>query len=337
MADLDELEGYFDDAARLHIRSDFGSKCVLCKRPLQIEEGHFIPLLYQRRMYLKCLVSSYTRVLAPYEARNGLYACRPCARRWLMYTDKDDEVPISVLVSCKPLLLYIDHVLDLAGRDPTCLQTLDEMFEDLEKDPSSTPERQHAAPFLHCYELRPVFPPTESTSLETLRVRPCPTSQLLSPDATVYCVLDHDEGSTSAPLSSRTAPLFSTCEDGAKTLWRIPMRSFGLMFVYSEQLVLDGTCDPVLFNIFQKVHIRLFDRWGRGLPYNYLMERPRSIFIKPEDELRSLDIPNMGKPSPTARAARACALPSLSDIITGISSLVLALVIYLCCRSCNSK
>lgn len=161
MASLKELEGYFNEEARLEMRSDFECKCVLCKMHLKASEGHFVPLMLDARMVRisyhpplglglttstqlgRTIHALYHRVFAPYAAVNGLYgerpcsspiihaciltvlACKPCGNQWLMAPD--GNCPWGVLVPCIPLMLYAIHILSLANEDAPCLQTLDEV------------------------------------------------------------------------------------------------------------------------------------------------------------------------------------------------------------------
>lgn len=90
----DQLEQFFEHPAQLQIENDFYSKCVLCKQPLNADEGHFIPLLNGRdtvskahnamlpvsaltqTKYSICLEGLCTLPCMPDDALNGLFGER---------------------------------------------------------------------------------------------------------------------------------------------------------------------------------------------------------------------------------------------------------------------
>ncbi|KZV72413.1 hypothetical protein PENSPDRAFT_683786 [Peniophora sp. CONT] len=271
MASLRELEDYFDETARLEIRSDFDAKCVLCKKHLEAREGHFVPLMLDARMLARTIHALYHRVFTPFAAVNGLYACKPCGNQWLMAPDGD--CPWGVLVLCIPLMLYAIHILSLANEDAPCLQTLDEIFEDLKENPHKTEEHTRAWPFLNCYQLHPVWVADEDTPPSTtLVVQPTPSTLCnykQDSKVTRYHILEHDGCPAPADIPPRHVPLYGECEDGAVTLWRIPMRSPGLMFCYADYLVYEKTCNPTLYETVLTLRSLLYR--GRGLPRGYRM------------------------------------------------------------------
>ncbi|VDB86713.1 unnamed protein product [Peniophora sp. CBMAI 1063] len=283
MADsYEELEAFFDEPARAEIRRHFNSKCVLCKAIVSAQDGHYVPLLSERYTYYICKKSLYTSVFKPYTASNGLFACQRCAHEWLMYTQ--DQVPLVVLMPCKPLMLYALHVFSLANDDASRSQTLDSIFEDLEKDTTSTPERRSAAPFLHCYQLHPVTGPNDTRDTvcnPTLLIHPSPLRQLSHDDhgwpdtygsnITRYYVVEHDAEPGSMHAPSRSVPRLGQCRDGATTLWRIPGRSPGLFFGYADTNVILDPGDCELYGVFERLraHMKHF----RGLSADY---RPKN-------------------------------------------------------------
>ncbi|KZV64524.1 hypothetical protein PENSPDRAFT_656475 [Peniophora sp. CONT] len=270
MPSLKEQEGFFDEAVRLEIRADFVSKCVLGKEHLKANEGHPFPLMEDARMVGRTVRGIYHKVLTPYAAANSLYACQPCAHQWLMAPD--DECPRAALVPCIPLMLYALHVLGRANEEAPCLQTLDEIFEDLKNNLHLTEEHSRASPFLDCYQLHPVCVPDESNPPPTtLVVQPSPStycSYKQDSKTTHYCILEHDGGPAPTDLHPSTVPLYQReGEDDVITLWRIPMRSPGLIFCYAESLVFEKTCNPTLYEVVWELLQQLHR--GRGLPPGY--------------------------------------------------------------------
>ncbi|KZV72408.1 hypothetical protein PENSPDRAFT_649835 [Peniophora sp. CONT] len=276
MSDCSSCEDYFDENARTQIESDFDSKCVLCKAHLQAGQGHFVPLLNDHRTLSACVGGLYTWVFKPYEALSGLYACQPCAHQWLKGTD--DVECLAVLVPCKPLMLYALHALRIANDEASRSQTLDAIFQDLENDPSASPERRLASPFLHCYQICPVLEPCESSSDTTsLLVWPSPSTYLTHDDlgwpqtqgsnVTRYCILEPSKTSASVHMPSRTVPLYGQCGDGAVTLWRIHKRSPGLFCGLADSTSIRQDGNHELSKIFHK--ICFVTRFDRGLPSDY--------------------------------------------------------------------
>lgn len=319
MTTFDELEDYFDDAARMKIRLDFDCKCVLCKTELTVDEGHFIPLLRNRSMVSISYIIRLVDYITPCHSTESVFkdstrgcsrpmmprtdytvsilspnevciltslACQTCAHKWMMTTD-GDESPLATLVPCKPLMLYVLGVLRSAKDEASSLQTLDEVrastwalticrciyppqqiLEDLERDPQSTPERLRASPFLYCYQLHPVLKPSETIPASTtLLVQPSSSVHLIYDDpgrpedqgsrTTQYCIIEHDKGPAPIDIPSRPVPLYGQGNEDAVTLWRIPMRSPGLLVVYAGRLVFERTCNPELYELFVELCIRL--------------------------------------------------------------------------------
>ncbi|KZV68867.1 hypothetical protein PENSPDRAFT_652876 [Peniophora sp. CONT] len=287
MSSYKQLEPFFDEPARLQIRNDFSSKCVLCKEHLKPGEGHCVPLLNAHKTYLKCLKGFYTKLSMPRDARNGLYACQLCAHNWLMGTD--DKRGLAAFIPCEPLMVYALHALNLASDvdEASRSQTLDELFYDLANDPDATPERRKAAPFLYCYQLFPVRakPSTSNLDSPVLSVHPSPLTYIKEGDSVdgsrsgsddaqpvkglnTYCIIEHDSNTGTATSKRMSLYRQLVCEDNdaVTTLWRLPMRAPGLFFGYADAAVASKSSNPA----FMRLHFKM--RFGRGLPVGYRMQ-----------------------------------------------------------------
>ncbi|VDB86720.1 unnamed protein product [Peniophora sp. CBMAI 1063] len=159
-----------------------------------------------------------------------------------------------------------------------CVRDADSIFEDLEKDPASTPERRSAALLLHCYHLHPVSGPNdtrENVFNPTLLIHPSPSRQLVHDDhgwpdthgsnITHYYVVEHNAETGSTHTPSRSVPRLGQCRDGATTLWRIPGRSPGLFFGYADSNVILDPGDCELYGVFERLraHMKHFREGGR--------------------------------------------------------------------------
>ncbi|KZV61286.1 hypothetical protein PENSPDRAFT_759532 [Peniophora sp. CONT] len=161
-------------------------------------------------------------------ATNGLLSCEACCK-FLASPDGHNDERLSVLIPCLPILNYVNHVIrNVLGEDVDSLrQTVDQILDDLAKDPSLTPERRAAAPFLHCYQLQPTSRRGGTLPKEFLRV------SLYDPPASTvingrsYRILD--PASTNERLSrTMDLPVYEqTSSHTTVTLWCIRQRPVG--------------------------------------------------------------------------------------------------------------
>ncbi|KZV72379.1 hypothetical protein PENSPDRAFT_733559 [Peniophora sp. CONT] len=191
-------------------------------------------------------------------------------------------------------MLYALHVIRHATDEASRAQTLDEMLEDLRKEPNTlTDEQRRAAPFVDCYQICPYTAPCTSTSDSTAVIilpSPCTylvakndthdlnlphldtnkrgASESLDPHSTHYCIIEPD-GEPSENTLPRRVPLYGPCADGAVTLWRIPMRSPGLFFANADSHMFRKGGNPRLYDVFHELQAVLN---RRDLPAFYTQQ-----------------------------------------------------------------
>ncbi|KZV62319.1 hypothetical protein PENSPDRAFT_758803 [Peniophora sp. CONT] len=274
----DEPVDYFDPEERLKIEADFACTCALCKVALAAGEGYFIPLMADYSMFNKAVYGIFHKMFKPFEAPNGLYACHPCGRKWL--EPREDGFPWAVLVICIPLMIYVCNVIYFAEDEATRGQTLDEILEDLKERPDLTDERRNAAPFLHCYQLLPVLAPEEFIPPPPiLDVHPTPSTPVIykrGSTTTHYRILEHNGGSVPSDTPSVHVPLYGQYEGGEIMLWRIPMRSHGLMVGYAQRLFFEDVYSSKVFDVFSRFLKMMLH--NRRLPTGYRMPGAPSVY-----------------------------------------------------------
>lgn len=257
-----------------------------------------------------CTHGMYTHALDPHDAANGLYcerwhlqavrvltpcpACLPC---FYIFISTDDVARKIVLVPCIPLLKYALHAIQLAKDEASRSQTLDavrtfwdrtmsttltlpQILEDLEQYPTASDERRAAAPFLHCFQLHPYLPRSESQESNTdptsLSVCSSPTTYISDgegPDATRYCILERHSKPGSVQSPSRRVQFHDQRVHGPVTLWRLPNHSPGALFGNADASMIPEPPDPALYEAFYDLQFQLTSE--RGLPRGYVPEGGR--------------------------------------------------------------
>ncbi|VDB85869.1 unnamed protein product [Peniophora sp. CBMAI 1063] len=159
-------------------------------------------------------------------ASNGLLVCESC-RTYLADSDLRKFSRLVIFVPCRPLLTYVEHVLerlcdekDKAGR----MRTVDEILHDLENDQTSTPERRVASPFLHCLELASLHNDHPQGRRSQIPVYTRPPS--ITSNGQSYHIIDVSNPDTDSKAHMDIS-LFAPMVDDNTVLWRI-RRSAGL-------------------------------------------------------------------------------------------------------------
>ncbi|VDC07046.1 unnamed protein product [Peniophora sp. CBMAI 1063] len=222
------------------------------------------------------------------DASNGLLGCDACCK-FLATPDGGAYERMAVLIPCRPILEYIHAVFrDIQGKEPSVrTQTIDQMLEDLEKDPNSTPERRAAAPFLHCYQLQQVYggtsygPPIESfpEAFSKISLYDPPVRTAINNKS--YRIIDAaaagsesndpesdnlDDSSDELRLSTttETISIYETNTGDVVNLWRFRGRSAGCFIGCGLRVFPAEAGDEKLFELLMSIW-RLSGTHGRGL------------------------------------------------------------------------
>ncbi|VDC07036.1 unnamed protein product [Peniophora sp. CBMAI 1063] len=229
--EYNDLTHFFPSTTQAQIRDDFKSRCVLCTTRLGPNEGIYVPVLRDPRMWGVCVNYLLARTCDVQGASNGILSCDMCCK-FLATPDGDDLEQLSILVPCVPILVYVDNILRSLRDKPleSRQQTFDEILEDLEKDQSSTPERRAAAPFLHCFQIHPIdhLDPGYSQEFALISLHGPPPVSIINDKS--YRFIDpavDGPSNSNDEHPTETLKISIYGHDNVVNLWRIPRRSAG--------------------------------------------------------------------------------------------------------------
>ncbi|KZV60605.1 hypothetical protein PENSPDRAFT_671560 [Peniophora sp. CONT] len=290
------LPTFFKKKVQPLIRAECKSSCVLCHKPLGPDEGVCVPILQDMRMKLRTSALLYAKEgdCDMKAISNGDLACSTCLK-FLADPDSRDYERMSVLIPCQQILDYLASVFPtLPSKDlATRMQTVDQLLEDLENYPSSSPERRAAAPFLHCYQLQPVreLIPRYPKEFSNVVLYDPPACTVI--DGRSYRIFDTAKIDTSVPADKRLSnsivlPLYEQTASDVVTLWHLPRRSAGCSMGCAATLaIVQEVGDTKLCRTFWLVFF-LSTLSGRGVTPAELnpafdLYTPESLATRPVD------------------------------------------------------